>query len=306
MFIKYPHLERFGTEEVQDIDLGECYVFPKIDGTNASIWLDGQKMCCGSRNRELSLDSDNAGFMAWAVNQEKILKFLREHPNLRLYGEWLVPHALKTYREDTWRNFYVFDVGNTESLNPDGEGTADVKFIHYEVSKPLLEAAGIDYIPAICKVSNGTIDFFHESLDKNQYLIKDGEGCGEGIVVKNYYFKNKYGRTTWAKLIRNEFKELHARVNDTNEISTQKLIEEEIIKKYVTTALVEKELEKIKLEKDGWHSKCIPQLLNTVFYCLVHEESWNFVKEHNMPRIDFRLLQRHCFAHIKSLFPQLF
>jgi hypothetical protein len=28
-FRKYQHLERFGTSEVQNIELGDCYVFPK-------------------------------------------------------------------------------------------------------------------------------------------------------------------------------------------------------------------------------------------------------------------------------------
>lgn len=30
-FIKYPHLERFGTDEVDGINIGTCYIFPKID-----------------------------------------------------------------------------------------------------------------------------------------------------------------------------------------------------------------------------------------------------------------------------------
>lgn len=38
-FRKYQHVERFGTSEVEGIDLGTCYIYPKIDGTNASVWL---------------------------------------------------------------------------------------------------------------------------------------------------------------------------------------------------------------------------------------------------------------------------
>ena len=37
-FVKYPHLERFGNDEVQGIEFGECWIFPKLDGANASIW----------------------------------------------------------------------------------------------------------------------------------------------------------------------------------------------------------------------------------------------------------------------------
>ena len=35
-FRQYMHIERFGNEEVLGIELGESYVFPKLDGTNAS------------------------------------------------------------------------------------------------------------------------------------------------------------------------------------------------------------------------------------------------------------------------------
>jgi hypothetical protein len=36
-FKKYQHIERYGTDEVEGIDAGLCYVFYKIDGTNSSI-----------------------------------------------------------------------------------------------------------------------------------------------------------------------------------------------------------------------------------------------------------------------------
>ena len=105
MYKKYIHLERIGTDAVEGITTGDCYIFPKIDGTNACFWFDSmdQKLHCGSRNRELSLDSDNAGFMNWAVNQSNLVELAKEYPNHVFYGEWLVPHTLKTYKDDAWR-----------------------------------------------------------------------------------------------------------------------------------------------------------------------------------------------------------
>jgi len=32
-FRKYQHIERFGTDEVDGIEFGKCYIFYKIDGT---------------------------------------------------------------------------------------------------------------------------------------------------------------------------------------------------------------------------------------------------------------------------------
>src|SRR5574343_1213719 len=127
-FLRYPHLEKLGNESVQDIDFGICHIFPKLDGTNASVWFEEvegtPRIICGSRNRQLNWklstpyvettdgdhQSDNAGFAAWMKTEYHIHEFLVNNPELILYGEWLVPHTLKTYRDDAWRKFYVFDV----------------------------------------------------------------------------------------------------------------------------------------------------------------------------------------------------
>lgn len=47
-------------------------------------------------------------------------------------------------------------------------------------------------------------------------------------------------------------------------------------------------------------------LLNTVFYDLVREETWNFVKRHKQPKIDFKVLNRYAIQKIKQLKPELF
>src|SRR6478609_7687293 len=139
-FKEYQHIERLGATEVQNIELGECYVFPKIDGTNASVWLNNGKVQAGSRTRHLTLEADNAGFLRWVSDNVSLLNYLTENPTHRLFGEWLVPHSLKTYRPETWRRFYVFDVAvdkETEEILHDGD--SKVKYLHYDEYKPLLE-----------------------------------------------------------------------------------------------------------------------------------------------------------------------
>lgn len=295
-FEKYQHIERLGTSEVQDIEYGECYVFPKIDGTNASAWFDGV-LHGGSRTRELSLESDNAGFFRWLINDERFSKFFNDNPDLRLFGEWLVPHSLKTYRGDTWRKFYVFDVVRGEGDN--------AKHIHYNEYKPLLEQYGIDYIPPIAIIKNGSYEQFVEQLAKNVFLIEDGKGAGEGVVIKRYDYVNKFGRTTWAKIVTSEFKEKHAKEMGASEIKGRKLVEEEIAKKYVTDALVEKEFSKIESES-GWSSKLIPRLLNVVYYSVIKEDSWEFLKEFNFPVVDYGRLRHFIFAEVKQKKAELF
>jgi len=303
-FVKYQHIERFGTDEVRHIEMGEAYIFPKIDGTNASAWLSEGKIQAGSRKRHLTLDSDNAGFCYWLQRSEMaegIRVLLKEHPNLRLFGEWLVPHSLKTYREDAWRRFYVFDV--MEEYVDTGEPC--VRYMHYNVYKPLVESYGIDFIPPVSIIRNASYEQLVAQLHKNVFLVQDGKGSGEGIVIKNYDYRNQYGRQTWAKIVASEFKEKHAKTMGPSEINGKKMIEEEIAIEFVTEALVEKEYEKIRVT-DGWRSQFIPRLLHTVYHNVVTEESWNFVKRFKNPTIDFARLQYFCYARTKEVKPELF
>ena len=292
-FIKYQHLERFGTQETEGILDGLVYVFPKIDGTNASVWFctDKNRLRFGSRNRELDLENDNAGFMNAHYNNDSLLRFFYSY-NVRLFGEWLVPHSLKTYQDDAWRKFYVFDVVDEEG-----------NYIPYDIYKPWLDEFGIEYIPPICMIKNPQEEHLFKALDKcGQFLIKNDAGLGEGIVLKNYDYSNKYGRQTWAKIITNEFKTIHHREMGAPLVSGSKIVEEEIVEFFVTEDFVKKEQAKIVLENNGeWENKLIPKVLGIVFYELIREEMWNILKKHKNPKINFSLLQKMTQTKVKKV-----
>jgi len=293
-FLKYQHLERYGNTEVEGIEVGTCYVFPKLDGTNGSVWWD-DGIRAGSRNRELSPDNDNAGFMNAMMVDKAIISFLYNEPDLVLYGEWLVPHTLKTYNDDAWRKFYVFDVFDRKKE----------RLLSYDEYSEGLIAADINVIAPIAIIKNGSIDHFTECLSKAHYLVKDGEGSGEGVVIKNYDYQNKYGRQTWAKIVTNEFKAKHHIAMGAPVVGCE-VVEEKIAAKYVTQALVDKVEAKIVNEMGGWSSKYIPRLINTVWYDVVTEETWNFVKEFKNPKVDFKVLSHYVTAKIKELKKELF
>lgn len=293
-FERYQHVERFGNEETEGIEIGECYIFYKLDGTNASVWYN-EGIQAGSRNRHLTLEKDNAGFLEAISKNEKIINFFNQNKDVRLYGEWLVPHSLNTYREDSWRKFYIFDVWK------------DGKLMHFLDYSKLLDEYELSYIPPLCTIKNPTYEKLVELLEKTgNYLIKDGQGNGEGIVVKNYSYKNRYGRQTWAKLVTNEFKEKNAKIFGVPELKAELSIEERFIDKYCTESFIEKEFNKIKIEKDGWTSKYIPMLLGKVFYELVNEETYNAIKEFGFPTINFKRLNQLVIGKIKEVKPELF
>lgn len=283
---KYQHVERFGSDETDGIEVGTCYVFPKIDGTNAHIWHDGVNIHCGSRNRELSVDNDNAGFMSWVLAQENLKGLAMIYRNCHIYGEWLVPHSLKTYADDAWRRFYVFDIVSEEGVH--------VPFENYEQD---LKDNGVDYIAPLRIIKNPTVDNIMKCLEQNTFLIKDGEGCGEGVVIKNYDYTNRYGRQTWAKVVTSAFKEQHTKAMGAPITKGSGFVEEKIVTDFLSDEIIDKVFANIKAS-DGWSSKQIPRLLGTVFYDFVRECSWDFVKKYKNPKVDFKTLQR--FVHIRT------
>ena len=331
-FRKYDHVERLGHDEVAGIEIGDAFVFPKLDGTNASVWFEGSEwhgpdIMCGSRTRTLGAESDNAGFWNWAhlpENQHKLFEIMSGGgQNWTIYGEWLVPHTLKTYREDSWRKFYVFDVYDN----------AKEQYIHYEQWEPTIKAAGLDVIEPLCIITNPTEDQLRHEVEANSYLILDGAGAGEGIVVKNYAWENRFGRQPWAKIVRNEFKEENKRAFGTTEKHGAFQVEAAIAEEFVTQALVSKTRAKIRTElwnddikagvEVGAHStldgqvlvtrveerhraKLIPRLLGTVFYDLVNEELWMALKKHRFPTVDFKKLRQHSILYTKKYAADLF
>ncbi len=293
-FVKYMHIERIGTTETDGLLEGRCYVFPKIDGTNGSVWVEDGEICAGSRNRHLTLDNDNAGFLAAMLENEAVLSLLRTNPNLRLFGEWLVPHSLKTYSDAAWRKFYIFDVMRGD------------KFLSYDEYTPILEEHGAEYIPPIFVVERPTEERLYGALTQNNFLIKDGEGTGEGIVIKNYDFTNRFDRTTWGKVVTAEFKAKHVKALGPREIKEKARVEDAIAAQFVTKSLVDKVYAKIVTANDEFASKDIPRLLNTVFYDIVREDMWEIIKEFKNPTIDFSALLKSVVAHTKVYKPELF
>lgn len=294
-YMRYQHIERYGNDEVDGINIGTCYVFPKIDGTNASVWLgdDGQ-IKAGSRTRELSHESDNAGFYAYVQTSEKLLGFFSKYPGVRLYGEWLVPHSLKTYEDSAWRKFYIFDTCREDGI-----------LIPYDEYLPMIQEFDLDYIPALKIFTNASVDDFRAYLEVNKFLIQENQGIGEGIIIKNYAYRNKYGRQVWAKMVTNDFKTKNLKTFGASH-SVKYLLEQTIIDEYLTGAFLDKEFAKIVQTQGGWNSKRIPEFLGRIYHEFVSEELWNIVREHKNPTIDFKKLQQVLIAKTKEMKPEIF
>lgn len=209
-YLSYQHIQKFGNSEVEGINQGTCYLTYKIDGTNGCVYLsnDGKSLSFGSRRRVLSADTkdaDNQDFVKLMTSPEykevhdELLEFLQKYPACIIYGEWLVPSTLRTYKNDSWKNFYVFDIYNTVS---------DLYWNYDDYSKLFDEEyPHIKYIPLLAKLENPTEEELRACLDKTgDWLVKSG--LGEGIVIKNYNYRNRFGRRVWAKMLTEDYKQI--------------------------------------------------------------------------------------------------
>lgn len=290
----YQHVVRLGTDEVEGILNGTVYVYTKLDGTNTGVHYENGQVIVNSRKRELTEEKDNAGSREYVLSQEKYKKFFEDYPNLYLYGEFLVKHTVRTYKDSAWRKLYIFDVVDYDNN----------RYLSYEEYAPILDKYNIEYIPLIAKLENPTKEEVVDCLNKTTYLQKD-DNLGEGIVIKRYDgWRNKYNRITWAKVVRTEFLASKKTHNTVSEISK----EQEIADTFCTDAFIEKELTKVlnDIGKENWNNKYIGRCLNTVWHTLIEEESWNIIKKYKNPTINFSVLYTVVQLKTKDVMHELF
>lgn len=303
-FKPYQHIEKLGTPATEGLLDGVVSVFPKLDGTNASIWREGMqdRLHFGSRNRELSLEKDNHGFMNAFINSGKqiiVHKLLDELGNVIIFGEWLIPNNIKNYKDDAWRKFYVFDVFDLDTF----------EYRDYEEWRGVVYSASekcnlIQIVPAIDKVNGSDVDV-DLYLIGNNYLMKDGCGVGEGIVIKRYGYKNPFGHTVWGKVIHSDYTQKKVQRSQAPKDS----VESQIIDKFFDLSIINKEWGIIR--KDGhwtsegsynllWGPSYYPRLIEQCWKIFLTEEVYNFTKKFKNPTVDFKKLRGQLTVKLKE------
>lgn len=283
-FRKYQKIHRLGKEETDGILDGICYIQEKIDGANTSIWMDDDGMIqCGSRNRHL-IDDDFNGFVKYVKNHVGINAFLESSPDLTLYGEWLVQHTIK-YSDASYKKFYLFDVccGSGEFADPE------------EVAS-IANRYGINCVPTFGKFENPSEDHVIDMAGKSQLCIK-----GEGIVIKNMEFVNKFGDLVYAKVVCEDFREMNLLVFGDNDKDSDSYNEMYFVNKYMTHERVNKVVKKLQPEiNEMLDMKHIPRICETAYYDMLTEEVWDVSKK--IESINFKKLKNIAYKKAKMIY----
>ncbi|HRF70617.1 MAG TPA: RNA ligase family protein [Candidatus Pelethenecus sp.] len=284
MFTKYPKIHRLGKEETEGILEGVCSVQEKIDGANTQIWKDESgEIRMGSRSQEIKEGFN--GFIDYVKENESIKKLLEEHPEFHLYGEWLVKHSI-TYHELAYRKWYMFDIFDKNKN----------RWLNTEEVNHITDTYGIFRPKYFGVFVNPTIEELKEMVGVSD-LGKDGEG----IVIKNRAFINKFGDNECAKIVTEKFKELNGVVFGGNNKHSDTYWEMWVVNKFMTLSRVQKIINKLQPTIDRrLDMQHLPMIMGACYHDMLTEEIWDIQKK--AKKIDFTALQRISYAKAKQIF----
>lgn len=295
MFVKYPKVKRLGDEDTDGILLGTVHVQEKIDGANASIWLDGDVLRCGSRTQDVS-DKGFNGLVDFVRAHKGIVEYLAANPRHRLYGEWLVRHTI-AYNETAYKQFYLFDIlvepemydvllDGTEEQEAERLMMRQCKWLttpevytvaaQYGIAAPELFGTFVDPMP----------DVLQPFVGKTVLGQK-----GEGICLKNPEFINKWGDRCVAKIVTQEFKEDNAITFGGNNKHSETYNEMYCVNEYMTLSRVRKIMDKLQpLIDTRLGREQTARIIQTAYHDMFVEEMWNIGKK--FQEINFRHLEK--------------
>lgn len=230
---KYKDIERLKDKYAGGFTKGEhITITEKIDGANASIRCDEEgNVICFSRRNELTPFNTLQGFYEYVQAWDKTGIVNTLGTRYILFGEWLCKHSIR-YPENRMKQFYVFDVWDTETE----------EYLPWERTRVFAGALGFKTVPLFFDGEFTTWEDVYAFVGKTEM---DAEPSGEGIVIKSQdRLDNKSSRTPeYVKIVAKEFSEVH-KSKEHKEIDTEALAAREAAKALAMTIVTERRVQK--------------------------------------------------------------
>lgn len=268
---KYTDVIRYGHSSTNGVIQEGDYITitEKIDGANASFRLDDTNplgVSCYSRNQPLTKENTLGGFYNWV--EEYIVPIKDKlNPNYIYYGEWLNKHKI-IYKDECYKKFYMFSIWN-ESLELQ-------QYVSDEIVKA--EAIKLNILQPQYFYEGKYISFEHimSFVGKSNMTLEPN--TGEGVVVKNVSYFDRYNRQVFVKLVSDKFAEVQKQKLPKN--PNVNLKEVEVVKSVLTSARISKLMYKLVDEgllKEDYSIENMGEILkalgNRVYDDIMKEES---------------------------------
>lgn len=282
---KYKDIERLKDKYAPAFKVGEhITITEKIDGANASIVVneDGTLTACSRRN-ELNQNNTLQGFYDFVQTLDASIVSAALTSRYILFGEWLVKHTIR-YPEDKMKQFYVFDVYDTETE----------QYMPWDFTKQIAEFIGLKTVPLFYDGPFISWEHIYSFVGKTEI---GGEPTGEGVVIKSQdRLDNKFsGTPEYVKIVAKEFSEVH-QSKPQKEIDPAKVAAKQAAEDLAATIVTARRVEKAiqKLVEDGivpedWDEKSLgviaKHLPRAVYNDCVKEEPETVAQIENFGKI---------------------
>ena len=181
----------------------------KIDGANASIAWDETtgKLEVFSRTNLLDKPGALRGFYDYVKTEIEPKLDMSKHPDIVVFGEWLVPHSV-SYNKEAYGRWYVYDIWNKKLGGYMAQSVVSGFCREYRLNY----AEELYYGPFV-------------SWDHCRSFIGKSKAYGpeqEGVVVKNQtkLYDETRGAPAYIKIVDEKFKESH-KVKAKRELSPE-------------------------------------------------------------------------------------
>lgn len=228
---KYTDIVRMGHRDTVGVVKEGDYitVYEKLDGANASFTVDtngSAEVLAFSRNTQLSPENNLRGFYEFTRGIDPFAL----SPRAIYYGEWLVKH--KVDYGDNAGVFYLFDIYDkvTESYVPTNVVIEVAERLSLAIAPILYAGPYVSY------------EHLQSFVGRSAYAsTPDG---GEGVVVKNVNFRDRFGKQTFMKLVSDGFREIQPQKapRDPNTVPSA---EAAFVQTFMTEGRVDKLLRKL-------------------------------------------------------------
>lgn len=268
---------------------GRVYVQEKIDGSNGRFTLESniegeystedRNLVFGSRKVDYKNKKDEADGFSDCIEyarsnvETNILRgYDRQYDGIVLFGEYMIPNVIREgYNWDKWWGKFIgFDVWSIGRQC----------YLHPSDSVEIFDTIGLPYADILGEYTiedwdSGRTDYHNEDGEWGGDWCPSsrfGQGLAEGIVIKNPKSQ------TYAKMVREDFREKHATGSMDGEFSDS----HKLSYQYITDARIEKVARKLRKEGeyDSLSINMMQDLPKEVIKDMAKEEGHNiFVYE---------------------------
>ncbi|WP_099301943.1 RNA ligase family protein [Bacillus sp. Marseille-P3800] len=209
----------------------EIVIQEKLDGANASFKVKDGEVLAFSRNTQLDEGNGLRGFREWTLT----LDGNQLEEGKIYFGEWLVQHKLN-YGAHNMNQFYLFDVYD--------ELTG--QYLHFKEVEEEASRLDINLIPVFYHGPPLPIEEIEKFVGKSFLPANE---IGEGVVVKNYSYKNKHDFQVFTKIVSKDFQEKNGVKNPKGAVKKKDSFDQ-FLDTYMTKARVEKTIHKMVDEQE--------------------------------------------------------